>query len=186
MSAMMAAVLALVVGGESTVEVKVSVKGMSCEQNCGGKVSKSLQGLAGVKEVKLSDFQKGLFTVSVDAKAAIKPSEIKKAAGGYDVLRIEATICGTVSKEKEGFVLTSAAGAKYAVKAASKEECEKGLKEGEKAVCPIGAIEKLGADPKAVVAVTGLLDECCQGAVSISAVKVAEACKACDAKTGAN
>jgi copper chaperone CopZ len=185
MGAMMAAVLALAVSGEPTVEVKISVKGMSCEQNCGSKVTKALQGLAGVKEVKLSDFQKGLFTVAVDAKAAIQPKEIKKAAGGYDVLRIEATLAGTVAKEKDAYVLTTASGAKYAVKAASKEECEKGLKEGEKAVCPIGALERLAVDAKTVVKVTGLLDECCQGEVSIAALKV-EACKACDAKTGAN
>jgi copper chaperone CopZ len=185
MGVMMAAVLVLATGAEPKVEVKVTVKGMSCEQNCGGKVTKGLQGLPGAKEVKLADFQKGLFTVAVDAKSAIKPSEIKKAAGGYDVLRIEATLSGTVAKEKEVYVLTTASGAKYAVSAASKEECEKGLKEGEKASCPIGALEKLASDPKAVVNVTGLLGECCQGELSIAALKV-EACKACESKTGAN
>lgn len=183
MSVMTAVVLALAAGEESKVEVQVWVKGMSCEVNCGSKVQKSLAALPGAKEAKLAKFQEGLFTVAVDAKSPVKPSEIRKAAQGFEVVKISATLSGTVTKEKDAFVLTTSSGAKYAVKAASKEECEKAVKAGEAAACPIGALDKLVADGKTKVAVTGLLDECCQGELSIAAVKV---CGACDAKTGAN
>ena len=182
MSVMMAALLALAAGEDAKVEVKVYVKGMSCEVNCGSKVQKSLAALPGAKEAKLTKFDEGLFTVSVDAKTAVKPSEIKKAATGYEVVKIVATLSGTVAKEKDAYVLTTPSGAKYAVSAAPKEECAKAVKPGETAACPIGALEKLVADAKTVVSVTGILDECCQGSMSIAALKVS----ACEVKTGAN
>ena len=62
--------------GEDPVAVKVTVKGMSCPDGCGAKIAKSLKGIEGAKEVTLTDFEKGLFTVSFDAKAAVKPSAI--------------------------------------------------------------------------------------------------------------
>ena len=182
MSVMTAVLLALA-AGEEKVDVQVWVKGMSCELNCGSKVQKSLAALPGAKEAKIAKFEEGLFTVALDPKAAVKPSEIRKAASGYEIVKIMATLSGTVAKEKDGFVLTTASGAKYAVKAAAKEDCEKAAKPGEAAACPIGALDKLVADGKTKVAVTGLLGECCQGELSIAAVKV---CGACDAKTGAN
>lgn len=183
MSVMMMALLAVATGEDAKVQVQVYVKGMSCEVNCGSKVQKSLAALPGAKDAKLTKFEDGLFTVAIDAKTAVKPSEIKKAATGYEIVKIVATLSGTVSKEKDGFVLTSAAGAKYALKAASKEECEKAVKAGETAACPIGALDKLVADGKTTVSVTGNLDECCGGMLSIAAVKVA-AC--CPSQTGAN
>lgn len=183
MSVMMAALLALSAEEGAKVEVKVYVKGMSCEAACGSKVQKSLAALPGAKEAKLANFQEGLFTVSVDAKSAVKPSEIKKAAAGYEIAKIVATLDGTVSKEKDAFVLTTASGAKYAVSAGSKEDCAKALKPGEAAACPIGSLDKLVADGKTTVSVTGILDECCQGAMSIAALKVS-AC--CPSKANAN
>jgi copper chaperone CopZ len=183
MSVMMAALLALSAAEDAKVEVKVYVKGMSCEVNCGAKVQKSLAALPGVKEAKLAKFDEGLFTVAVDAKSAVKPSEIKKAVAGYEIVKIVATLSGTVAKADGKFVLTTASGAKYAVSAADKEECAKAAKPGEAAACPIGALDKLVADGKTTVSVTGLLDECCQGAMSIAALKVS-AC--CPSQTGAN
>jgi copper chaperone CopZ len=183
MSVMMAALLALSAEEGAKVEVKVYVKGMSCEVNCGSKVQKALAALPGAKEAKLTKFDEGQFTVTVDAKAALSPKEIKKAAAGYEVVKIVATLSGTVAKADGKFVLTTASGAKIGVSAASKEECEKAVKPGETAACPIGALDKLVADGKTTVSVTGLLDECCGGMVSIAALKVATCCPS---QTGAN
>jgi hypothetical protein len=183
MSVMMAAVLALAAGEDAKVEVQVWVKGMSCEANCGAKLLKAFAALPGAKDAKLTKFEDGLFTLAIEAKTAVKPSEIKKAATGFEVLKVVATLSGTVAKEKDAYVLTAASGAKYAVSAAPKEECAKALKPGETAACPIGALDKLAADAKAVVNVTGILDECCQGSMSIAALRVS-ACP--EAKTGAN
>lgn len=173
----------LLVGGlasaeEATVDVNVYVKGMTCSTGCGTKLEKSLATLPGAVSAKLVNFEEGLFTLTVNAKTAVKPSEIKKAAAGFDVTKIVATLSGTVAKEKDGFVLTVASGLKYALSAAAKEECAKGLKEGEKAECPIGKIGTLIESKTSVVKVTGVMTECCQGEFSIAMTKV-EACKAC-------
>jgi hypothetical protein len=185
MSMMMALLVALSATEDPTVEIKVYVKGMSCPTGCGTKLQKSLSALPGAKETKLADFEQGLFTVAVDAKTAIKLSEIKKAAAGFEVSKVVATLVGSVTKEKDGYVLATPSGAKYAVSAASKEECAKALKPGAKAECPIGKLESLLAEKK-IVKVTGLLDECCQGALSIALLSV-ETCTACEAKSsGAN
>jgi copper chaperone CopZ len=182
MKAMLAFLLlgGLAAAEEAKVEVKVYVKGMSCPTGCGTKLEKALAAVPGATSAKLANFEEGLFTVAVDAKAGVKPKEIKKAAAGFEVTKIVATIPGTVSKQKDAFVLTTASGAKIALSAAPKEECAKAAKEGEKAECPIGKLDVLLAEKKAVK-VTGLLDECCAGEVSMAVVKV-EACTACDAK----
>src|SRR5687767_13639118 len=154
MSVMMAAVLALAAGEDAKVDVRVYVKGMSCEANCGGKLRKTFAALPGAKDAKLAKFEEGLFTIAIDAKTAVKPAEIKKAAAGYEIVKIVATLSGTVAKEKDAYVLTAASGAKYAVSAAPKEDCAKAVKPGETAACPIGALDKLVADGKTVVSVT--------------------------------
>lgn len=183
MKTMMAVLLigGLATAEEAKVDVKVWVKGMSCAVNCASKVEKGFSALPGVAAVKLTNFEEGLFTVSVNVKSEVKPSEIKKAATGYEVTKIVATIAGTVSKEKDAYVLTTAAGAKYAVAAASKEECAKAVKAGEKAECPVGKLDALLGAKTSVVKVTGILDECCGGKISIAMTAV-EACTACEAK----
>ena len=55
---------------------------MTCPTGCAPKVTKGLQSIAGAKEVKLADFDKGLFTISFDAKTAISPDAFKKAVDG--------------------------------------------------------------------------------------------------------
>lgn len=183
MKAMLAVVLlgGLAAAEEAKVDVKVYVKGMSCPTGCGTKLEKSLAALPGAASAKLVNFEEGLFTVAVDAKTAVKPSEIKKAATGFEVTKILVTIAGTVSKDKDAFVLTTASGTKYALSAAAKEECAKALKAGEKAECPIGKLDALLGAKSTAVKVTGVMDECCQGAISIAVARV-EACTACDAK----
>jgi hypothetical protein len=177
----------LLIGGlaaaeDAKVDVKVYVKGMSCPTGCGAKLEKSLAALPGATSAKLTNFEEGLFTVAVDAKTPVKPSEIKKAAAGFEVTKIVATIPGTVAKEKDAFILTTASGAKYTLTAGSKEDCAKAVKAGEKAECPIGKLDALLGEKTSAVKVTGMMDECCQGAMSIAIVKV-EACAAGDAKS---
>ena len=83
-----AAVLGLsgaAVAGEETSSVQVTIKGMTCPDGCGASLTKALQGLDGVKEVKLADFEKGLFTLSVDAAKPVKPSAIKAKVGKFEM-----------------------------------------------------------------------------------------------------
>lgn len=183
MKAMLALLLCggLAAAEEAKLEVKVYVKGMSCPTGCGTKLEKSLAAVPGATSAKLANFEEGVFALSVDAKTGVKPKEIKKAAAGFEVTKIVATVPGTVSKVKDGYVLTTAAGAKIALGPASKEECAKAVKAGEKAECPIGKIDALLAEQKGTVKVTGLVDECCAGEVSMAVVKV-EACTACEVK----
>lgn len=183
MKTMLAVVLmaGLATAEEAKLDVKVWVKGMSCPTGCGAKLEKSLAAMPGASSAKLVNFEEGLFSVAVDAKTAVKPSEIKKAATGFEVTKIVATIGGTVAKEKDGYVLTTSAGAKYSLAAATAEECAKGLKEGEKGECPIGKLDALLGAKTSAVKVTGAVTECCEGMLTITIVK-AEGCTAGDAK----
>ena len=167
--------------GESAVEVKVLVKGMSCETNCGGAVTKALQGLPGASDVKLACFDSGAFTLKLDAKQAVKPSAIAKALGGrYQVARVEATLVGTVvAGEKDALTLVTPGGAKYALMAAPKPEAKaEGAAKDDKKACEGGACEdalgKIRAmlkDKKELVKVSGLVGECCEGELAIAALK---------------
>src|SRR6185436_9374894 len=79
-------------GEEESVQLKVYVDGMSCPTGCAPKVAKGLSAVQGAKDVKLADFDKGLFTLALDSKIGLKPDAIKKTLGDYKAKKIEATI----------------------------------------------------------------------------------------------
>ncbi len=184
--------LALARTEEETVAVKVTVKGMSCPTGCGAKVAKSLQGIEGAKEVKLADFEKGLFTVSFDAKTSVKPSVIEKAIGtGFEVTKVEATLTGTVARVEKALVLTTASGAKYTLANAGDDKCcdekadaakaaktveepkkaETAKKEDDCECCNaknvVAKIEGLLKEGKTSIKAAGVLSECCQGSLTL-------------------
>lgn len=163
--------------GESAVDVKVFVKGMSCEANCGGAVTKALQGLAGASDVKLACFDSGVFTLKLDAKQAVKPSAIAKAVGErFQVARVEATMVGTVTAgEKDTLTFQTPGGAKYALVALPKsaDAPKKDEKACEGAACEeaLGRIRAMLKEKKDLVKVTGLIGECCEGELALAALK---------------
>jgi hypothetical protein len=172
-------------GEEETVAVKVYVKGMSCPNGCAPRVAKGLESVEGAKDVKLADFDKGLFTVSFDPKAAVKPSVLQKAIGSYEVTKVEATLTGTVAKVDKELVLTTPSGAKYSVVNVGADACEltKKTEEPKKAdpakkeeACEccsatnvVAKIEGFLKDNKTTIKVTGVVSECCQGSLTIAA-----------------
>ena len=182
--------LALARAEEETVAVKVTVKGMSCPEGCGTRVTKGLKGIEGAKEVKLADFDKGLFTVSFDAKTAVKPSVIEKAVGsGFEVTKVEATLTGTVARVEKALVLTTASGAKYTLANAGDAKCcdekadaAKKVEEPKKAETAkkdddceccnaknvVAKIEGLLKEGKTSIKAVGLLSECCQGSLTLA------------------
>ena len=166
--------------GESAVEVKIIVKGMSCEANCGGAVTKALQGLPGASDVTLACFDSGAFTLKLDAKQAVKPSTIARALGErFKVARVEATLVGTVvAGEKDALTLVTPGGTKYALLAPPKPEAKADAPKEEKKACEggacgdaIGTIRALLKDNKDLVKVSGLVGECCEGELAIAAAK---------------
>jgi hypothetical protein len=186
------AVAALALAGaaaeEESAPVKVYVKGMSCPSGCGAKVAKSLQGIEGAKDVKLADFEAGLFTVSFDAKTSVKPSVIEKAVGAaFEVTKVEATLTGTVSRVEKALVLTTASGAKYTLANAGDSKCcdekadaakkveepkkETAKKEDDCECCNaknvVAKIEGLLKEGKTSIKASGVLSECCQGTLSL-------------------
>jgi heavy-metal-associated domain-containing protein len=195
-----AAILAIAASGlatageEETVAVKVYVKGMTCPQGCGAKVAAGLKGLEGAKEVKLTDFDAGLFTVSFDAKASVKPSVVQKALGSFEVTKIEATITGTVAKVEKALILTTATGTKYTLVNGKvdaccdvKPEAAKKVEEPKKAetakkdeACDgcdvksvVAKIEGLIKENKTSIKVTGVVSECCQGSLTVALASAA-------------
>lgn len=189
-------------GEEETVAVKVYVKGMSCPTGCGVKVQKGLESIEGARDVKLADFDKGLFTVSFDAKAAVKPSTLQKAIGTFEVTKLEATLTGTVAKVDKELVLTTASGAKYSVVNVGADACEVAKKAEEpkkeepkkaetakKDDCEccattnvVAKIEGLIKEGKTTIKVTGAVSECCQGSLTLAAASAV----AVEAKKPAN
>ena len=168
---------------EEAIQLKVYVEGMSCPTECAPKVAKVLSSLEGARDVKLVDFDKGLFSLSIDAKSALKPTQLQKSLGAYKVKKIEGTLVGTLSaKDKETF-LTGAGGAKYAVfvdaDAAccddAKGEAKKGAEKPEADECPAIAalkakLQALAKDGKRVK-VTGIVSECCEVNVAVLAIE---------------
>ncbi|HXX94963.1 MAG TPA: heavy-metal-associated domain-containing protein [Planctomycetota bacterium] len=182
-----AAVLALAgwaAAEEETAPVKVYVKGMSCPTGCGARVTKGLQGIEGVRDVKLTDFEAGLFTLAFDPKASLKPSVLEKAVGaGFEVTRIEATLTGTVERVEKALVLTTSSGVKYTLLNAGEEACceakpdatkkaEEPKKETAKKddACECCAAKNVTAkiegflkEGKTTIKASGALKECCAG-----------------------
>ena len=173
-------------GEEESVQLKVYVDGMSCPTGCAPKVAKGLSAVQGAKDVKLADFDKGLFTLAFDPKAELKPDAIQKSLGEYKVKKIEATVTGTISLKDKAMILTTASGAKYGLNLAEccadeKTEAKKDAPKKDAAkkddcdACPVAAaalkakVEALAKDGKNVK-VTGVVGSCCEVALTISAI----------------
>jgi copper chaperone CopZ len=168
---------------EEAVQLKVYVDGMSCPTGCAPKVAKNLAALPGAKDVKLEDFDKGLFTMSLDAKTELKPAAFQKSLGEYKVKKIEATLTGTISIKEKELTLTTASGAKYAVSVSDGKACcvedkaeakKDAPKKEDAAECPLTAalrtkVAALAKDGK-MVKVTGVASECCEVSLAISAI----------------
>ena len=167
---------------EETVPLKITVEGMSCPTGCAPKVQKSLQSIAGAKDVKLADFDKGLFTMSFDAKTGISPDAFKKAVDGYKIAKIEATFTGKVKTDKDKIVLTTAAGQSYVLTVGVAPECckdDKAAKTEKPEESPIlkslrTKLEGIAKDGK-TAKVSGVMAECCDVSVTIASIDVVEA-----------
>jgi hypothetical protein len=177
-------------GEEGTIQLKVYVDGMSCPTGCAPKIAKGLSTVEGAKDVKLEDFDKGLFTMSIDAKSGLKPDAIKKTLGDYKMKKIEATLTGTISLKDKALLLTSASGAKYGLNLANPDACcadEKApaakkdeprkdtAKKEDCDACPVAAaalkakVETLAKENK-VVKVSGVVGSCCEVSLTIASI----------------
>lgn len=170
---------------EEAVQLKITVDGMSCPTGCAPKVAKGLQGIPGAKEVKLADFDKGLFTMSFDGKTAVSPDAFKKAIDGYKITKIEMTITGKIAVDaKKNVVLTTAAGTPYVLTIAAPPECCKDDKAAPKAEAPkaeespllktlrakLDTFAKEGKTAK----VSGVMAECCDVSITVASIDAVE------------
>jgi hypothetical protein len=169
-------------GEEESVQLKIYVDGMSCPTGCAPKVAKGLSVIPGAKDVKLADFDKGLFTLALEPKAELKPDAIQKSLGDYKVKKIEATIVGVISLKEKAMVLTTASGAKVALNMAeacavdTKAEPKKdAAKKDDCDACPVAAaalkakVETLAKESRNVK-VSGVVGTCCELSLTISAI----------------
>ena len=189
MSKALALVVAVALAGsaiaseEESIKLKIYVDGMSCPTGCAPKIAKGLSTVEGAKNVKLEDFEKGLFTMSIDAKSGLKPDAIKKTLGDYKAKKIEATLTGTISAKDKAFVLKTASG-EYGLSLADPKACcsdEKAAAKKDPAKkddcdsCPVAAaalkakVETLAKENK-VVTVTGPVGACCEVSLTIAAI----------------
>lgn len=168
---------------EESIQLKVYVEGMSCPTGCPPKVAKGLESLPGAKNVKLADFDSGLFTLSLDPKTELKPASFQKSLGDYKVKRIEATLTGTLSLKDKDLILASASGAKYSVIIGMPKECcadekaeaKKGTKKENCDECPEtlalkNKVQALAKDGK-LVKVSGTVSECCEVNLTINSIQ---------------
>ena len=190
MSKALALVFAVALAGsaiaseEETIKLKIYVDGMSCPTGCAPKVAKGLSAVEGAKDVKLEDFDKGLFTMSIDAKSGIKVEAIQKSLGDYKAKKIEATLTGTISVKEKAFVLKTASGATFGLSLADPKACcsdEKAAAKKDPAkkddcdACPVAAaalkakVETLAKENK-VVTVSGPVGGCCEVSLTIAAI----------------
>jgi len=168
---------------EETVQLKVYVDGMSCPTGCAPKVAKGLAAVKGATNVKMEDFDKGLFTLSFDGKAKLEPKEFEKSLGEYKVKKIVATVTGTIALKDKELILTTASGQKYGLnlatccseeKAEAKKDAAK--KDAEKKddceTCPEALKAKVEAFVKDAknVKVTGVVGSCCEVSITIAAI----------------
>jgi hypothetical protein len=167
---------------EEAVQLKITVEGMSCPTGCAPKVAKGLQGIAGAKEVKLTDFDKGLFTMSFDPKTAISPDAFKKSIDGYKIAKIEATFTGKISQKDKQIVLTTAAGTSYVLTVGAPPACCADDKAAKKAdpveESPIlkslrTKLEGFAKEGK-TAKVSGVMAECCDVSVTIASIEPVE------------
>lgn len=162
--------------GEETHEIKISIKGMTCPDGCGATVTQALKGLDGAKEVKLTDFEKGLFTVSMCPTKTIKPSALKGKLGKFEIVKFEATISGTVAVgEKDALTLVTPSGARYSLSSCGPCPSEAAAKSADKVACvdPVAKIRAWLKEGKTSVKISGAVGECCEGELSL-AVALAE------------
>jgi hypothetical protein len=175
--------VALTASEEESIKLKIYVDGMSCPTGCAPKVAKGLSAVEGARNVKLEDFEKGLFTMSIDAKSGLKPDAIKKTLGDYKATKIEATLTGTISAKDKAFVLKTASG-EYGLNLADPKACctdEKAAAKKDPAKkddcdnCPVAVaalkakVETLAKENK-VVTVTGPVGACCEVSLTIAAI----------------
>lgn len=169
---------AVLVAGEEPVQLKVYVDGMSCPTGCAPKVVKALSSIAGATDVKLEDFDKGLFSFSLDARAELKSDTIQKPLGDYKVKKVEATVTGTIGLKDKEIVLTTAAGRKFGITFADccadeKAEAKKDpAKKDDCEICPVALkakVETLAKDGK-TVKVTGPVSACCEVSITVRAI----------------
>lgn len=163
---------------EESIQLKVYVDGMSCPTGCAPKVAKSLAAVQGATNVKMEDFDKGLFTLSLDGKAKLEPKDFQKSLGEYKVKKIEATVTGTIGVKDKELVLTTAAGQKYGLALATccadeKAEAKKDpAKKDDCETCPVALkakVEALAKDGKNVK-VTGVVGSCCEVSITIASI----------------
>jgi copper chaperone CopZ len=168
---------------EEAVQLKITVEGMSCPTGCAPRVAKGLQGIQGAKEVKLADFDKGLFTMSFDPKTGISPDAFKKSVEGYKITKIEATFTGKVGTNKDKqIVLTTAAGQSYVLTVGAPPECckdDKAAKTEKPEESPIlkalrAKLEGVAKEGK-TAKVSGVMAECCDVSVTVATLDVVEA-----------
>ena len=185
MSKALALVFAVALAGtalaseEESIQLKVYVDGMSCPTGCAPKVAKGLSALQGAKDVKMEDFEKGLFTLSLDGKAKLEPKDFQKSLGEYKVKKIEATVTGTIGIKDKELILTTAAGQKVGLAlttccADEKAEAKKDpAKKDDCETCPVALKAKVDALVKdgKNVKVTGKVAGCCEVSLSISAIE---------------
>ncbi|HEV3028238.1 MAG TPA: heavy-metal-associated domain-containing protein [Planctomycetota bacterium] len=180
--AMVALAGSAIASEEEAVQLKITVEGMSCPTGCAPKVAKGLQSIPGAKDVKLADFDKGLFTMSIDAKTGISPDAFKKSVDGYKIAKIEATFVGKITEKDKKIVLTTAAGQSYVLTVGAPPECCADDKAAKPAPKPeespllkslrtkLEGFAKEGKTAKVV----GVMAECCDVSVTIASIDAVE------------
>jgi hypothetical protein len=163
---------------EESIQLKVYVDGMSCPTGCAPKVAKGLAAVKGATNVKMEDFDKGLFTLSFDGKAKLEPKDFEKSLGEYKVKKMVATVTGTIALKDKELVLTTGSGQKYGLNLASCCSEEKGEakkdagKKDDCETCPEALKAKVEAFVKEGknVKVTGVVGSCCEVSLTIAAI----------------
>lgn len=175
--AMVALAGSAIAAEEAAVQLKVYVDGMTCPTGCAPKATKNLQSVAGAKEVKMADFDKGAFDVSFDPSKQISVNAFNKALDGFKIKKIEATVTGTISVKDKETVLTTASGQKYALKIGAPTECcadDKAKKDAPQEESPLlkalrTKVDGLAKDGKSVK-VAGAVSECCGVEITIASI----------------
>jgi len=175
--AMVALAGSAVAAEEGAIQLKVYVDGMTCPTGCAPKATKNLQSVAGVKEVKLADFDSGAFAVSFDPAKQVGVNAFNKALDGFKIKKIEATISGTVAIKDKATVLTTSTGQTYQLAVgAPMDSCgdDAAKKDAPKEESPLlkalrTKVEGLAKDGKAVK-VTGTLAECCNVEIVVATI----------------
>jgi hypothetical protein len=96
------------------------------------------------------EFDEGLFTVTFKESAKVKPADIKKAVGRFELKRIELSIVGELSKDEKGLWLVArGSGTKYALANRPKKS------DDDKPEDVLGKLEQFLKDGRKTVKVAG-------------------------------